>query len=238
VNFSKNTPACVYPNDYETFLPEGGSNQCVLGRQLNFTRKMQSSLCQPDPTILNSFTYSACNCTRADYYCVYCFIPDSNNTCVLDSSNPLCTTDPAIPANCTPGKALSLPSAYRKVANTYCVNDVPQYIAARAGVCPVSPAPATTATATATATGTASMTTTSIGMTTSAPVVRPPPALTGGWIALIVIVVIIILAAAGVGLWRFIVHQQGAKFDPELARGTLESPRNELPVGTAMDSPS
>jgi len=66
VNFTRNLPACP-ASAYETFYPEGVTAQsCVLGRYLSFTRKNQTAQCQADPNVLAKYTYTVCNCTRAD----------------------------------------------------------------------------------------------------------------------------------------------------------------------------
>jgi len=142
VNFTRALPPCG-PSDYEAFNPEGKTHICILGQSMTFTRKKQTSLCVPDPAVLNNNSIQLCPCTRADYYCVYCYISDANLTCVPDNSDPACDLAfIGIPVNCTPGSNYTSYPPYRKVIGSQCTGDIAAFTQPL-GIksCPSTPVP-------------------------------------------------------------------------------------------------
>jgi len=197
INISRTLPACN-SSDYETFLPQGPSKtvQCVLGSQSVFTRKQRTAQCVPDPAVIANVVQNPCPCSRNDYYCTYCFIEAANLSCVLDTTNPDCPKDPAIPAVCPPNTTINALSQYRKVMGSICTGDLPLTQNRTLVVtCPNAPASTTTG---------------STNPVTSA------PASQGGFIALGVIIALLVCGIVGYVIWRIVNKKcacMGAKFD-------------------------
>eukprot|EP01128_Nolandella_sp_AFSM9_P008032 TRINITY_DN45_c1_g3_i3.p1 TRINITY_DN45_c1_g3~~TRINITY_DN45_c1_g3_i3.p1 ORF type:complete len:369 (-),score=61.36 TRINITY_DN45_c1_g3_i3:683-1642(-) len=95
-------PLCE-PEDYELYLPNNG--ECVLGQIAYHRRHIASHSCIPEEDLIGLYNVTACECTREDYYCSFCFVEDPDTKeCIPDTIDDYCETlwDPTPPpVNCT-----------------------------------------------------------------------------------------------------------------------------------------
>jgi len=124
-----NLPNCT-AFDYETITMPN----CSLGKIVTFTRKKPSSICEPDPAILQNVTVQFCQCSLADYFCSSCYIPDST-TGQCTEILPNCLNQ--IIAICTPGNLYTYPTRYIKATSTECVTPPREYDSPQIGMCPL-----------------------------------------------------------------------------------------------------
>lgn len=110
-------------SDYEPFSPsDKDGDGCILGRKIVYARKKPTASCwvahTVEPRILFEF---ACQCSRQDYMCDYCFAPNATSP---DQCIPDCVDfNPALPpANCVGQYRRT--SGYRLVAGDRCKGGV------------------------------------------------------------------------------------------------------------------
>jgi len=102
-------------SDYETWTPTDGrrNDRCVLGRQITYTRRKQTSECFNGRDFDRPVERKACACTQEDFQCEMGFTRRVGSMeCVPD--DPKLTT-----ANCTSG-GIFYGSAYRKIPGDIC----------------------------------------------------------------------------------------------------------------------
>jgi len=131
-------------SDYEYFTPSSNLSNCVLGEEIVVERRKQYSICETDLTEQNLTSITSCNCSRTDYVCSYCFVPDQNtpgNPCILqDYGNCIGLWDPTPPpAVCPVGTNYTGNPAYRKINGTKCINDIAEFMLPRTIPCPPTP---------------------------------------------------------------------------------------------------
>lgn len=134
VNLSQPNPSERECNasDYETVtMPK-----CSLGKKLTITRKKSGSHCNHDLTILQNSSVELCECTRSDYFCTRCFIPDMDNECTLPSPTCSRALSPSS-LNCSAGEFYKLPPRYLRASSTACINPVKEYEEISLALCPV-----------------------------------------------------------------------------------------------------
>jgi hypothetical protein len=124
---NKSIPFCS-ESDYEYFTPSGNGNDCVLGKNITVKRRKQDSICYVDLTASSEIIVEPCQCTRLDYYCSYCFAPNSSASdlsCTLVDS-PACQNALDPPSSCVEGEKYYV-YPYKKVVGNVCVNEIEEY---------------------------------------------------------------------------------------------------------------
>lgn len=108
-------------SDYETWTPSdgrGGADRCILGRQVTYTRRKQTSECFNGEKFERPAVRKNCKCTEEDFECEMGFVrkvgADSVSACRFadDGSVP-------IPPKCT-SSDIFYADAYRKVVGDTC----------------------------------------------------------------------------------------------------------------------
>jgi len=133
-------------SDYEYFTPSSNLSSCILGEEITVERRKPNSICISDLTQQNLTYVQICNCSRADYVCSFCFVPDQNlpgSPCVLQEDG-VCAGlwDPTPPPVVCPfGTNYTGEPAYRKITGTKCINDLVDLTLPRSVPCPPSPSP-------------------------------------------------------------------------------------------------
>lgn len=102
-------------SDYETWSPWDGKSaeRCILGRQLTYTRRKQSSECFNGERFERPRTRKNCPCSAADFECELGFAR------VVGATECQLVGELAAPASCNPGSSFPSP-AYRKVVGDSC----------------------------------------------------------------------------------------------------------------------
>lgn len=104
-------------SDYETWSPSdgGGSESCMLGQQLTYTRRKRTSQCFNGEQFERPVVKKTCLCTREDYVCDAGFSRELGSTdCVFNAE---LMPPRLVPAICTGTYPVS---AYRKVPGDVC----------------------------------------------------------------------------------------------------------------------
>eukprot|EP00745_Piridium_sociabile_P035842 TRINITY_DN63212_c0_g1_i1.p1 TRINITY_DN63212_c0_g1~~TRINITY_DN63212_c0_g1_i1.p1 ORF type:complete len:630 (+),score=84.98 TRINITY_DN63212_c0_g1_i1:702-2591(+) len=103
-------------SDYELWTPSDGrssSNSCILGRQITYTRRKQTSECFNGKDFSRPLVKKNCPCSEEDYECEFGFTRKIGSTvCIPD--------DPSLTAStCLAGHFFQT-LAYRKVPGDFC----------------------------------------------------------------------------------------------------------------------
>jgi len=105
-------------SDYETWTPSDGVNteKCLLGQQVTYTRRKQTSQCWNGEQFERPVVQKRCECTKEDYSCDIGFVRGVNQMeCVYGGADMM--PERFIPPTCAKTYTVS---AYRKVAGDKC----------------------------------------------------------------------------------------------------------------------
>jgi len=116
-------------SDYVDFTPSSNLSNCVLGEEIVVKQRKPDSICESDLSVQNMTSITSCNCTRSDYVCTFCFVPDPSvpgNPCILQQDAACAGLwDPTPPpASCPVGTYYVGDPAYRLITGTKCVNGI------------------------------------------------------------------------------------------------------------------
>ncbi|EEA07756.1 BNR/Asp-box repeat-containing protein [Cryptosporidium muris RN66] len=108
-------------SDYETWSPNDGKNfeNCILGKQLVFTRKKQTAECYNGKDFRRPVEKNICQCTEEDFTCDFGFTRSIGSYECRPESIEIVQDDPKI-GQCT-SSGVFYTSAYRKLPGDVCV---------------------------------------------------------------------------------------------------------------------
>lgn len=104
-------------SDYETWVPSSGkgTNKCILGRKITYTRRKQTSECFNGKDLMRKVDKTPCECTPEDYECETGF---SRKVGSLECK----PNDPTLTIEGCTSSSYFYADAYRKVPGDMCIN--------------------------------------------------------------------------------------------------------------------
>jgi len=138
ISFSGVQPRTCVDDDYEswTFMDGRSTAKCQLGRNVTYSRRIQSANCYNERAIEHILSNYDCPCSFEDYECDFGYEETFTNGqlyCVISTKNP--PEDP--PKGCVPGQTYEVSQGFRIIAGDSCVGQLPEYTP-NVKVCPHS----------------------------------------------------------------------------------------------------
>jgi hypothetical protein len=109
-------------SDFELWYPHTPDSPCVLGQTEALVRKKSDALCYYGEDYKITKSVTSCPCTRDDFECNTCFIPNKKNECVLDTNSCPQAPKPNVtaPVNCSDKDGFYVNNAYRLIEGDQC----------------------------------------------------------------------------------------------------------------------
>eukprot|EP00300_Choanocystis_sp_HF-7_P006259 c14588_g2_i1.p1 GENE.c14588_g2_i1~~c14588_g2_i1.p1 ORF type:complete len:820 (+),score=183.65 c14588_g2_i1:31-2490(+) len=103
-------------SSYELWSPTDGMSKCLLGRQVQYTRRKRAEECFNGEEYERQTFVSNCPCSEENYECDWGFERQGlDGPCVS-----LKAVSTEMPKNCPPGAKYTIPNGYRRVAGDTC----------------------------------------------------------------------------------------------------------------------